>query len=124
MTKGLYTMVEDTGKSFLHRAFGGQGVIYKPESAETKVDDKNVQDVIATMRGLAEGRDLGSFIDTDEVMRYFAVQNFIQNYDSYIGGMLHNLVLCEADDIRATHPSMAVALLCALVSFCLRCVRV
>lgn len=89
MTKGLYTMVEDTGKSFLHRAFGGQCVIYKPESAETKVDDKDVQDVIAAMRGLAEGRDLGSFIDTDEVM--LAVQNFIQNYDSYIGCMLHNM---------------------------------
>lgn len=89
MTKGLYTMVEDTGKSFLHRAFGGKGVIYKPESAETKVDDKNVQDVIAAMRGLAEGRDFGSSIDTDEVL--LAVQNFIQYYDSHIGGMLHNL---------------------------------
>ena len=53
--------------------------------------------VIAALKGLSEGTDLESCLDTDEIIRYFVAHNFVLNYDSYTGNMLHNYYLYERD---------------------------
>ena len=67
------------------------------ENDETDADDAAKQRVIAALKGLSEGTDLESCLDTDEVIRYFAAHNFVLNYDSYTGNMLHNYYLYEKD---------------------------
>ncbi|SDB31209.1 CotH protein [Ruminococcaceae bacterium FB2012] len=67
------------------------------DNDETDADDEAKQRVIAALKGLSEGKELDKYIDTDEVIRYFAAHNFVLNYDSYTGNMLHNYYLYEKD---------------------------
>ena len=145
---GLYYAVEDEKESFLDREFGGEGVIYKPESkdanlkadqiediknnglsmeeihgadliyiddspesypdifdnAETKAGKQDAEVVIEAMKSLAEGTDLSSCLNTDEIIRFFAAHNFVLDYDSYTGTYLHNLVLYAGNDRVALIP--------------------
>lgn len=74
------------------------------ENAVTASTDKDDQDVIAALRSLSEGKDIEKHLDTDEIIRYFAVHNFVLNYDSYTGSMLHNLVLYENEGVLGLLP--------------------
>ena len=65
------------------------------DNAETDARGQDSFLVIAALRSLPEGTNLSFFLDTDEIIRFFAVHNFLLNYDSYTGAMLHNLVLVE-----------------------------
>ena len=39
----------------------------------------------------------GNVVNMDEVIRYFVVHNFVCNFDSYTGSMIHNYYLYEED---------------------------
>ena len=65
------------------------------DNAETDVDEEDEQRVIAALKALSQGDVSG--INTDQVIRYFAAHNFVLNYDSYTGSMLHNYYLYEND---------------------------
>ena len=65
------------------------------ENAETEAEEQDDQTVIAAIKSLSDGTDLSTYLDTDEIIRFFAAHNFVLNYDSYTGAMLHNLVLFE-----------------------------
>ncbi len=67
------------------------------DNSVTDADEESNQRVIAALKALSEGSDLESCLDTDEVIRYFAAHNFVLNYDSYTGNMLHNYYLYEND---------------------------
>ena len=41
--------------------------------------------LIGALKTLSEGTDLESAVNVDEVLRYFAVQVFVVNLDSYLG---------------------------------------
>ena len=49
--------------------------------------------MVAALKALSEGKDLESYLYSDEIIAYFAAHNFLLNFDSYTAGMLHNLVL-------------------------------
>lgn len=42
-----------------------------------------------------EGTDIEEVVNTEEVIRYFVVHNFVCNFDSYTGSMIHNYYLYE-----------------------------
>ena len=65
------------------------------DNNETKAKDDDKTALIAALKGLSEGSGLDSYLDTDEIIRYFAVHNFVLNYDSITGPMLHNYYLYE-----------------------------
>ena len=65
------------------------------DNDETDADDESKQRVIAALKALSDGENIGDYIDTDEVIKYFAAHNFVLNYDSYTGIMLHNYYLYE-----------------------------
>ena len=67
------------------------------DNAETKVDEEDEQRVIAALKALSENKNLDEYLYTDEIIRYFAAHNFVLNYDSYTGNMLHNYYLYEND---------------------------
>lgn len=53
--------------------------------------------LIASLKQLNEGENLDEVVDVDEVLRYFVVHNFSDNFDSYTGSMMHNYYLREND---------------------------
>ena len=46
-----------------------------------------------------QGEDISEAVDVEEVLRYFVVHNFVNNYDSYTGSMKHNYYLYENDGV-------------------------
>ena len=97
-----------------HSAHNGADLVYTdddigsyPEifdNAETKARQEDMLRVVADLKGLSEGRELARYLDTDEIIRYFAAHNFVLNYDSYTGAMLHNYYLYENDGILSMLP--------------------
>ena len=53
--------------------------------------------LISILKNLNEGTNLDECIDVDEVLKYFAVNTFLVNLDSYAGNMKHNYYLYEND---------------------------
>lgn len=67
------------------------------DNDETDADEDSNARVIAALKALSQGGDLDTYLDTDEIIRYFAAHNFVLSYDSYTGNMLHNYYLYEKD---------------------------
>ncbi|MDR1000766.1 MAG: CotH kinase family protein [Clostridiales bacterium] len=64
--------------------------------------DADKKRLIASLKELAEsvdgnGKILEDIIDTNKVLRYFVVHNFVLNGDSYTGNLVHNYYLNEND---------------------------
>ena len=66
------------------------------DSAKTDVTDADQQRVIEAVK-LLNSSDAASAVDVEQVLRYFAVHNFVVNADSYTGSMVHNYYLYEED---------------------------
>lgn len=64
-------------------------------NAKTKVTKKDQARLIESLRKLNAREDIESVVNTDEVIRYLAVHNFLCNDDSYTGMMVHNYYLYE-----------------------------
>ena len=73
------------------------------DNAETDVTEDDEMRVIAALKNLAEG-DVKASVDVENTVKYFAVHNFVMNYDSYTGNMLHNYYLYEKDSLLTMIP--------------------
>lgn len=62
--------------------------------AATKSDKTRL---IQALKKLNSQEDLSETLDIDAVIRYFVVHNFVLNFDSYTGSMIHNYYLYEND---------------------------
>lgn len=51
--------------------------------------------LIASLKKLNSGEDLENTVDIQSVISYFVVHNFVCNFDSYTGNMIHNYYLYE-----------------------------
>lgn len=67
------------------------------ENAKTNVSEADQKRLISALKALSEGENIEDVVNTDEVIRYFAVHNFLCNGDSYTGSMIHNYYLYEED---------------------------
>ena len=67
------------------------------DNAKTDITKADKKRLIASLKSLSEGMDIEDVVDTDEVIRYFVVHNFLCNGDSYTGSMIHNYYLYEED---------------------------
>ena len=67
------------------------------ENAKTKISDSDKDRLIASLKNLNEGENIEDVVDAEEVIRYFVVHNFVCNFDSYTGFMIHNYYLYEKD---------------------------
>ena len=61
---------------------------------ETTGDDDKMK-AIEMMKSLSTLSDIEKHINTEEVLKYFAVNTFLVNLDSYAGSMKHNYYLLE-----------------------------
>ena len=64
---------------------------------KTDVTDADKARFIRSLKSLNEEKDLTEVVNVDEVIRYFAIHNFVCNFDSYTGSMIHNYYLYEED---------------------------
>ena len=67
------------------------------DNAKTDVSSADKKRLIGSLKKLSSYSDLEEILDTDEVLRYFVVHNFVCNGDSYTGSMIHNYYLYEED---------------------------
>ena len=66
-------------------------------NAKTDITDEDKERLIASLKSLNENSDIENVVNVDEVIRYFVVHNFVCNFDSYTGSMIHNYYLYEEE---------------------------
>ena len=130
---GLFLAVEEPEEAFARRNFGvDHGQLYKPDytslnaenadvalryinddpasypnifnNAKFDVDTADQERLIQALEVLASGENLETAVDVDEVLRYFVVQVFVMNWDSYLGHTGHNYFLYEEDGVLSILP--------------------
>lgn len=67
------------------------------DNAKTDISDSDKTRLIAALKKLSNGEDISGTVDVETVIRYFVVHNFVLNFDSYTGSMIHNYYLYEKD---------------------------
>lgn len=67
------------------------------DNAKTDISDSDKKTLIESLKNILEKNDIEKYVDTESVIRYFAVHNFVCNGDSYTGDMVHNYYLYEDD---------------------------
>lgn len=67
------------------------------DGAVFDVTTSDKETLIDSIKQLNEGKNLEDVVDVEEVLKYFVVHSFVDNYDSYTGSMMHNYYLREVD---------------------------
>jgi spore coat protein CotH len=67
------------------------------DNAKTNISDSDKTRLIASLKSLNENQNIEDVVNVEEVIRYFVVHNFVCNFDSYTGSMIHNYYLYEED---------------------------
>lgn len=67
------------------------------DNAKTDISDTDKDRLIASLKKLNENSDIEDIVNVEEVICYFVVHNFVCNFDSYTGSMIHNYYLYEED---------------------------
>lgn len=122
---GLFLAVEECEEAFASRNFGWEhGVLYQPDyrslndenadvalryideqpssypnifdHAKTPMVHSDQRRLIEALQQLSQG-EVTTAVHTEEVLRYFVVQVFVMNWDSYLGHTGHNYILYEEE---------------------------
>lgn len=67
------------------------------DNAKTDISSKDKTRLIEALQKLSSGEELDGTVEVEAVIRYFVVHNFVLNFDSYTGSMIHNYYLYEKD---------------------------
>ncbi len=67
------------------------------DNAKTDVTNSDKARLIKALEKLSAGEELSDTVEMETVIRYFVVHNFVLNFDSYTGSMIHNYYLYEKD---------------------------
>ena len=86
---------DDTALLYIDDAYSSYQNIF--DNAKTDVTDSDKDRLIASLKQLNAQENLEEVVDVEEVIRYFVVHNFVCNFDSYTGSMIHNYYLYEED---------------------------
>lgn len=92
---GLSGSSDDVLLKYIDDSFDSYSNIF--DNAKTDITDADKSRLISSLKNLSSGEDLENTLDIDAVIRYFAVHNFVLNFDSYTGSLIHNYYLYEQD---------------------------
>ncbi len=67
------------------------------DNAKTDITEEDKKRLIASLKQVNEKENIEEVVNIEEVIRYFVVHNFVCNFDSYTGTMIHNYYLYEKD---------------------------
>ena len=130
---GLFLAVEEPEEAFARRNFGrSYGKLYKPDyrslqeenadvalkyidddpesypnifkNAKFKISEEDERRLIESLRILSTGEELERAVNVDQTLRYFTVQVFVMNWDSYVGHTGHNYFLYEEEGVLSILP--------------------
>lgn len=122
---GLYLAVEGVEEPFLERYYGSNyGNLYKSvggqgsdllyiddkiksySGLELKTANKNGADeaLLKMIKALNQGQELERYLNIEEILKYFAVNNVLVNMDSYLGNFKHNYYLYEKNGVFSVLP--------------------
>lgn len=73
-------------------------------NAKTDITDEDKDRLIESLKNINENTDIENSVDIEQVIRYFVVHNFVLNFDSYTGIMIHNYYLYESDGVLSMIP--------------------
>lgn len=74
------------------------------DNAKTEITNADKKRLINALKTLNSGENAESCVDVESVIRYFVVHNFVCNFDSYTGQMIHNYYLYEKDGVLSMLP--------------------
>ena len=74
------------------------------DNAKTDVSNADKDKLIDALQALGEGGDVSDCVDIESVISYFVAHNFVCNFDSYTGSMIHNYYLCEDGGLLSMLP--------------------
>lgn len=94
-SNGMFDMMSSDAVKlqYLGDDFGSYSNIF--DNAKTDITDADKTRLIESLKALSAGENLEAVVDVEEVIRYFVVNNFLVNGDSYVGSMVHNYYLYE-----------------------------
>lgn len=78
------------------------GIFDNTETEQTTTADQ--ERLVEILRQLDAGENLESCVDVEEVLRYFVVNTFLVNLDSYASSLKHNYYLYEEDGMISILP--------------------
>lgn len=67
------------------------------DNAKTNASSSDKTRLIQALKKLSAGEELPDTVEIEAVIRYFVVHNFVLNFDSYTGSMIHNYYLYEKE---------------------------
>lgn len=106
---GMKTFGKDGGKGGMGGSRGSSDVslIYSDDeydsyqnifdNAKTDITDADKDRLIRAIKQVNACENIEDAVNIDEVIRYFVVHNFVCNFDSYTGSMIHNYYLYEKE---------------------------
>lgn len=74
------------------------------DNAKTDISDSDKIRLIKSLKNLTDNENINSTVDIQKVIKYFVIHNFVLNFDSYTGSMIHNYYLYEKDGILQIIP--------------------
>ena len=74
------------------------------DNTVTKKNPDSQERVIRSLHSLSDLQDLENHLNIKEIIMYFAVHNFVGNYDSYTGPKPHNYLLYGSDGKLSLFP--------------------
>jgi len=70
------------------------------EGAVTKsTSEEDYEAIFEMIKSLESGENIEEHLDVENILKYFAVNTYLVNLDSYSGGMYHNYYLYENDGV-------------------------
>lgn len=94
-SSGMMNSSDDVLLNYIDDSFDSYSNIF--DNAKTDVSDTDKARLIAALKRLSDGESLEETVDMEAVLNYFVVHNFVLNFDSYTGSMIHNYYLYEED---------------------------
>ena len=92
---------EPDGNKEVSLRYKGSSVSNYPaifENAVFDVGQGDMERVVSALQKLNEGDDPAEAVDIEPTLRYFTAHNFVVNFDSYTGILMHNYYLHEKDE--------------------------
>ena len=74
------------------------------DNAKTDVSNADKDRLIDALQALGEGGGVSDCVDIESVISYFVAHNFVCNFDSYTGSMIHNYYLYEDGGLLSMLP--------------------
>ena len=133
---GLYLALQSVDDVFINTNFpdnngdlyqpnrgGGSDLVYIDDDIssyaglelKTNEDSSDGKDLINMLKTLDSGDNLESVLNTDDLLKYFAVCTAAVSLDSYAGGMYHNYYLYEEDGKFTLSPGILIFHLAVIV---------